>query len=92
MRSTLKKERVNGEADAVQHSLSLYANELKQFNESERRAHLIPILVREIRRNDDVFEVTIFFLALRTLTNQSFRVFDIDAVDHWCKEHQRQCQ
>jgi hypothetical protein len=72
--------------------LTAHAEELKRFGESEKRAHLIPILIKEIRTSDDLHEVTTAFLALRKLTNQHFQVFDMDAVNNWCAEHTSQCK
>jgi len=80
------------ESSLVQAALVSSAKQLEQFVESERRARLIPILIREIRTNDDPFAVTSSFLALRNLTNYLFRVFDIEAIDAWCAEHASQCQ
>ena len=80
------------EPDFVQSSLSAHSDELKQFAESEMRGRLIPILIREIRTNMDLGEVTIAFLALRKLTNQTFRVFDMDGVNRWCADHAQQCK
>lgn len=80
------------EPDFVQSKLSAHSDELKKFGESEKRARLIPILIKEIRTDNDLWEVTTAFLALRKLTNQSFRVFDMDAINRWCAEHASQCK
>lgn len=80
------------EMDFIQSYLSVHADELKKFSESEKRAHLIPILIKEIRTSDDLFQVTTAFLTLRKLTNQHFQVFDMDAVTSWCAEHASQCK
>jgi len=84
---------VNGkEPDFVAGYLSDHQDELKEFSESEKRARLIPILIREIRTSDDLASVTTAFVALRKLTNQNFHVFDMDAVNTWCAEHASKCK
>jgi len=80
------------EPDVVQSYLSNHKDELKEFSEPEKRVRLIPILIKEIRTSDDLSEVTIAFVALRKLTNQSFRVFDVDAVNRWCAENASHCK
>ena len=72
--------------------LSDHKDELKEFSEPEKRVRLIPILVKEIRTSDDLFVITTAFVTLRKLTNQPFRVFDIDTVNDWCAEHESQCK
>ncbi len=84
------KEQGN-EIDFIQGYLSVHP-ELKNLGESEKTAHLIPILIKEIRTAGDLYQVTTAFLALRKLTNQPFRVFDMDAVNRWCAEHAPQCK
>ena len=86
------RTREDKEPDFVQSKLSTHSDELKKFGESEKRARLIPILIREIRTDNDLWEVTTAFLALRKLTNQSFRVFDMDAINRWFAEHASQCK
>jgi hypothetical protein len=80
------------EPDFVQSYLSEHVAELKGFSESEKRAHLIPILIKDIRTSEDLFGITTAFVALRKLTNQSFRVFDMNAINSWCAEHASQCK
>lgn len=80
------------EQDFVQGYLADHQDELKQFSESEKRARLIPILIKEIRSSNDLQSVTTAFVALRKLTNQDFHVFDMDAVNTWCAEHASKCK
>lgn len=80
------------EPDFVPSYLSDHKDELKEFSEPEKRVRLIPILIKEIRTSNDLFGVTTAFVALRKLTNQSFRVFDMDAVNRWCAENASQCK
>jgi hypothetical protein len=84
------KEESN-EIDLIQGYVSVHP-ELKNLGESEKRTHLIPILIKEIRTAGDLYQVTAAFMALRKPTNQSFRVFDMDAVNSWCSEHASQCK
>jgi hypothetical protein len=79
-------------AKSMLETIGGHADELKKFGESEKRAHLIPILIKEIRTSDDLFQVTTAFLAFRKLTNQPLQVFDMDAVNSWCAEHASQCK
>jgi hypothetical protein len=93
MKNLLSKRRGAGkEPDFVQTYLSDHKDELKEFSDPEKRVRLIPILIKEIRTSNDLSEVTAAFMALRNLTNQSFRVFDMDAVDRWCAENASQCK
>jgi len=80
------------EPDFVQSYLLEHSEELKEFSESEKRVRLIPILIKQIRTNNDLSEVTTAFMALRKLTNRPFQVFDMDAVNRWCAEHASQCK
>jgi hypothetical protein len=48
--------------------------------------------VKIIRTSDDLNSVCLAFLGFRDYTNQQVRMFDLDAVEKWCKENIAQCQ
>lgn len=49
-------------------------------------------LVKIIRTGDELDNACLAFLAFRDHTNQQVRVFDMDAVEKWCKNNGAQCQ
>lgn len=49
-------------------------------------------LIKLIRTNEDLIQVSYAFIALREATGYQFRMFDIDAVDKWCAEHPAECK
>jgi hypothetical protein len=48
--------------------------------------------VKIIRTSDELDSVCLAFLAFRDYTNEQVRMFDMDAVEKWCKNNAPQCQ
>jgi hypothetical protein len=60
-----------------------------RFNPSN--PHPVPAIVTMIREEPDLNVVALSFLALTDSTGHQFRMFDIDGVEQWCKEHSPIC-
>jgi hypothetical protein len=51
----------------------------------------VPAIVRIIREESNLNAVALAFLALGETTGHQFRMFDIEGVQEWCKEHAPVC-
>jgi hypothetical protein len=52
----------------------------------------LPAIIRVVRGSLDLNTVSAAFLALDEMTGHQFRMFDIDEVEEWCRDHDRDCK
>jgi hypothetical protein len=52
----------------------------------------LPELLKEISMGSDLNRISLAYLALRDVTGQRFAMFDLEAVEQWCRTDGSNCK